>query len=99
MMKLEHSEEARRPRVGDLVQIWDSMSNGDDDKIKDHGMLGVVTAMSKKTDTFVSEDGKTRHLTHINEGDCYVVLVSRDTGPDKVHVNYNWLRPIKNKTI
>ena len=68
-----------RPKVGDMVQIWDGLEfNGKEDtaKITEHGHYGVIVDISKKTDTFINSRGEEKLLGNIVEGEVFKVLLS-----------------------
>ncbi len=91
-------KEPWRPTPGDMIQCWDTTSydGPDSDKITEHGKVGYVVRLSKKTDTFISESGTLVTLNHIEEGGCSKCIFFTDTGHDIVHVNHAWLRKITN---
>tara|TARA_B100000941_G_C28479832_1_gene541459 strand:+ start:725 stop:997 length:273 start_codon:yes stop_codon:yes gene_type:complete len=80
-----------RPETGDVIQIWDWMSETLVDKIADHGEHGLIVGISKKSDTFLNGKGEPCDLSHIVEGDVFKVLLNRD---EIVHVHRQWIRPI-----
>jgi hypothetical protein len=86
-------KEPRRPQTGDLVQLWDTSSPSEHEaKMSDHGKVGYVVGMSKRTDKFFDGVGREKGLTHIVEGDCYKVRFFEGDASSVAHVNYAWLR-------
>jgi len=83
-----------RPKPGDMVQCWDQ-SEEHEGRIVDHGKVGYVVGVSKKTDTFKDSKGIECKLNHIEEGTCFKCIFFTESGHDIVHVNHHWLRKIE----
>ena len=87
-------QEPWRPTPGDLIQCWDSKSpHNRDDRLREHGRLGYVVRLSKKTDTFTTESG-VHSLTHISEGNCSKCIFFADGKHEVIHVAHEWLRKV-----
>ena len=86
-----------KPKSGDMIQVWDSMTltEGETkDTISEHGMIGYVVRPSKKTDSFINQRGQEVFLKHIVEGNCFQCIFFTDDGHKTVHMDQNWLRKI-----
>jgi hypothetical protein len=83
---------------GQMIQVWDSIrvEGQDDCNIRDHGRYGVIMRESKLGDTFFLDDGTTRTLSNIVEGDVFMVHIMTDGGGymyDKpVHIHKDNMR-------
>ena len=72
-----------RPNKGEWIQIWDPSTS-------QHGKYGVIIRASKRQDEFVSDSGKLSSLSHITEGECWMMVLLSD-GRVR-HCNSHFLR-------
>ena len=88
--------EPRKPKAGDLIQVWDhyAIRTGDNAKITDHGKHGYIIRESKQSDTFLDGKGDTKYLTRIVEGDVFKVILFEDNGSNVIHVHQDNIRRV-----
>jgi|TARA_R110000782_G_scaffold109924_2_gene199056 hypothetical protein len=88
--------EPRKPKAGDLIQIWDrhAIRTGDNAKIADHGKCGYIMRESKRTDTFLDGKGDTKHLSHIVAGDVFKIILFENGGSNVIHVHQDNIRRV-----
>ena len=88
--------EPRKPKAGDLIQVWDhyAVRTGDEAKINDHGKHGYIIRESKQSDTFLYGKGDTKYLTRIVEGDVFKVILFEDNGSNVIHVHQDNIRRV-----
>ena len=83
-------------KAGDMIQCWDtSVVDEYSSRIREHGKVGYIVGLSKKTDTFKDSKGIEHTLAHVKEGTCFKCIFFTDSGGHEiVHVNHHWLRKI-----
>lgn len=88
--------EPRKPKAGDLIQIWDrhAIRTGDNAKISDHGKCGYIMRESKRSDTFLDGKGDTKHLSRIVEGDVFKIILFEGGTSNVIHVHQDNIRRI-----
>jgi len=90
-------KEPRRPRAGDLVQLWDTSSPIEHEaKITDHGKHGYIIRESKQSDTFLDGKGDTKYLSRIVEGDVFKIILFEGDASNVIHVHQDNIRRIEN---
>ena len=83
------------PKPGDLIQCWDTNEDDDGSRILEHGKLGYVVGLTKRTDTFKDSRGKQQKLSHIEEGTCFkCIFFDNPMKGEIVHVNRAWIRRV-----
>lgn len=89
--------EPRKPKAGDLIQVWDhyAIRTGDEVKISDHGKCGYIMRESKRSDTFLDGKGDTKYLSRIVEGDVFKVILFEGDASNVIHVHQDNIRRIE----
>lgn len=90
--------EPRKPKAGDLIQVWDyyAIRTGDNAKIADHGKHGYIIRESKQSDTFLDGKGDTKYLTRIVEGDVFKIILFEGDASNVIHVHKDNIRRLNN---
>ena len=97
---MELKMELWRPKSGELVQVWDhyAIRTGDDAKISNHGDIGYIVGVSKRTDSFKDGKGQSRYLANIVEGDVFKVILFGDDNHSIIHVHQDNIRRPSNES-